>query len=169
MKISPVGFPTSAVGFSTACLDPGWISTQWCDFLPMCYTLWKYWPMGKDGTWKTEYNMFYDFSFWYGNLCMSFNMHEWGQKITTMNQETSSEWLERRKAELGRLQGSHRVPGTSVDKIGDKASNLATGVQEKVTNNFHLSRMQSSFSGEGPWAWGKDRNYGEPDGKEISI
>ena len=37
IKSSPVGYPSSAVGFSTAPLGPGWISFQWCDSL----TIWR--------------------------------------------------------------------------------------------------------------------------------
>ena len=37
IKSSPVGYPSSAVGFSTAPLGPGWISFQSCDSL----TIWR--------------------------------------------------------------------------------------------------------------------------------
>ena len=37
IKSSLVGYPSSAVGFSTAPLGHGWISFQWCDSL----TIWR--------------------------------------------------------------------------------------------------------------------------------
>ena len=54
-------------------------------------------------------------------------------------QETASEWLARKKSGLGRLQGQHRVPGTSttfMDRNGDKAAGSSlqqqAGDEEKV-------------------------------------
>ena len=61
-----------------------------------------------------------------------------------MNQhETATEWLARKKAGLGRLQGNHRVPSSSsLERIGDMegstsvAGSMAEGNQEKVTNEI---------------------------------
>ena len=58
-------------------------------------------------------------------------------------QETPSEWLARKKAGLGRLQGQHRVPGTSTNSLGeggDKAAGISkqqqAGDKEKVINEI---------------------------------
>ena len=46
-------------------------------------------------------------------------------------QETTSEWLARKKAALGRLQGSYRVPGTSLDKVA-----INRPAEDQVTNEI---------------------------------
>ena len=46
-------------------------------------------------------------------------------------QETTSEWLARKKAALSRLQGSYRVPGTSLDKVA-----INRPAEDQVTNEI---------------------------------
>ena len=52
-------------------------------------------------------------------------------------QEMPSEWLARKKAGLGRLQGNHRVPGSaSLDRIEEMTGSLAAIDQETVKNQI---------------------------------
>ena len=46
-------------------------------------------------------------------------------------QETTFEWLARKKAALSRLQGSYRVPGTSLDKVA-----INRPAEDQVTNEI---------------------------------
>ena len=130
IKSSPVGYPSSAVGFSTAPLGPGWISFQSCDSL----TIWRNkLAKPKPQDWDVQPLYFFFFE-------RKFQLHVWQAKkrwnSTTMNQqETSSEWLARKQAGLGRLQGQHRVPGTStnsLDRGWDKAAKSMVKIYQRV-------------------------------------
>ena len=46
-------------------------------------------------------------------------------------QETTSEWLARKKAALGRLQGSYRVPVTCLEKVAKNRP-----AEDQVTNEI---------------------------------
>ena len=78
------------------------------------------------------------------------------QNSTTMNQqETPSEWLARKKAGLGWLQGQHRVPGTSTNSLGgsgDKAAGNSkqqqAGDKEKVINEIISISFDKGCSSE---------------------
>ena len=70
-------------------------------------------------------------------------------------QETPSEWLARKKAGLGWLQGQHRVPGTSTNSLGeggDKAAGISkqqqAGEKEKVINDIISISFDKGCSSE---------------------
>ena len=96
------------------------------------------------------------FSFWYGNLGLMFHRQKKRQNSTNMNQqETPSEWLARKKAGLGWLQGQHRVPGTSTNSLGgsgDKAAGNSkqqqAGDKEKVINEIISISFDKGCSSE---------------------
>ena len=133
IKSSPVGYPSRAVGFPTAPLGPGWISFQSCDSL----TIWRNkLAKPKPQDWVVQ-PLYFLFNTEILTSCLTGKKR---RNSTTMNQqETPSEWLARKQAALGRLQGQHRVPGTStnsLDRGGDKASGNCqqqqAGDKEKV-------------------------------------
>ena len=72
IKSSPVGYPSSAVGFSTAPLGPGWISFQSCDFL----TIWRNkLAKPKPQDWDVQPLYFFFFE-------RKFQLHVWQAKKT---------------------------------------------------------------------------------------
>ena len=99
-------------------------------------------------------------------------------------QETTSEWLARKKAALGRLQGSYRVPGTSLDKVAinrpaeDQVTNeiifMPIGVVIKalflklwISQIFFAWFQISSGESTCARAWGENGNNGRDDWEEV--